>query len=51
MANVEMTSLSAEMNKQVAFDEVSEAFVFHFGRVFSCKTAMVDLSQRASSGG
>jgi lipoic acid synthetase len=51
MSNIEMTSLSAEMNKQVAFDEVSEAFVFHFGRVFSCKTAMVDLSQRASSGG
>jgi lipoate-protein ligase B len=51
MPNIEMTSLSAEMNKQVAFDEVSEAFVFHFGRVFACKTELVSLPERAASGG
>lgn len=51
MANIEMTSLSAEVNKQVPFDEVTEAFIFHFGRVFDCKTEMVNLSQRAASGG
>lgn len=36
MENVEMTSMVAELGKQVGFEEVSEAFVFHFGRVFEC---------------
>ncbi len=49
MADVEMTSLSAEMNKQVAMDDVIESFIFHFGRVFSCKTQQVALEQKTAA--
>jgi lipoate-protein ligase B len=49
MSDIEMTSLTAEMHKQVAMSEVRESLVFHFGRVFSCKTAMMELSQRAAT--
>jgi len=42
MSDIEMTSLSAEMHKQVPLAEVSEAFAFHFGRVFGCTTATAD---------
>lgn len=37
MENVEMTSMAAELGKQASFEEVSEAFVFHFSRVFECE--------------
>jgi hypothetical protein len=46
MKDVEMTSLSTEIGKQVRLEEVTESFVFHFGRVFDCETEMVDLSKR-----
>ena len=36
MPDVEMTSLSAELRKHASIDEVREAFVSHFGRVFGC---------------
>ena len=49
MPNVEMTSLVAEVNKQVPFDDVSESFVFHFARVFGCKTELVDLAQHPAA--
>ena len=49
MADVEMTSLSTEMNKQVAMDDVIESFIFHFGRVFSCKTQQVALEQKTAT--
>jgi lipoate-protein ligase B len=51
MQDVEMTSLSAEMGKQVAMNDVIESFVFHFGRVFSCRTAMVDLNEKKAASG
>jgi lipoate-protein ligase B len=49
MADVEMTSLSAEMNKQVAMDDVIESFIFHFGRVFSCKASPVALEPKVAA--
>ncbi len=51
MADVEMTSLAAEMGKQVPMPEVSEAFVFHFSRVFSCRSEMVELGEKRPSTG
>jgi len=36
MRDIEMTSMATEVGKQVAFQEVLEAFTFHFGRVFEC---------------
>ncbi len=36
MRDAEMTSMAAEVGKQVDFKEVSDAFAFHFGRVFEC---------------
>jgi lipoate-protein ligase B len=43
MQDVEMTSLSAEMGKQVLLPEVLESFVFHFSRVFECAVAVMDV--------
>jgi len=43
MTDVEMTSLVAEMNKQVPFADVVESFIFHFGRTFSCATVVKEL--------
>lgn len=48
MADVEMTSLSHEVGKHVEMREVTDSFVFHFGRVFECATEWVDLISRAS---
>ncbi len=48
MPEVEVTSLSAEVGKQIRFDEVSESFVFHFGRVLACQAEVVQLSPRAA---
>ncbi len=46
MTGVEMTSLSTEMGKPVGMAQVAESFVFHFGRVFSCRAEAVDLEER-----
>ncbi len=48
MQDVEMTSLSAEIGKQVPMPEVVEAFVFHFGRVFECTGQMMAVPQRSA---
>jgi lipoate-protein ligase B len=47
MPDVEMTSLSAEIGKQIPMPEVVESFVFHFGRVFECTAEMMDVPRRA----
>ena len=49
MENVEMTSMAAELGKQVGFEEVSEAFVFHFGRVFECEARPVPVPGAAGT--
>jgi lipoate-protein ligase B len=49
MRDVEMTSLSAEMGKQVQMPEVIESFVFHFGRVFESAIAMMDVPHEGAS--
>ncbi|HMO55492.1 MAG TPA: lipoyl(octanoyl) transferase LipB, partial [Tepidiformaceae bacterium] len=41
MRDVEMTTMVHEVGKQVPFDDVVEAFVFHFGRVFECVPKMM----------
>jgi lipoate-protein ligase B len=51
MSDVEVTSISAELNKQVPLREVNESFIFHFGRVFDCHMAQVDLSRKTGTGG
>lgn len=40
MKDMEMTSLSAETGKRVAFDDVSQAFVSHFARIFGCSVTV-----------
>ncbi len=37
MDDVEMTSMVAEAGKHIEFEDVAEAFLFHFGRVFACE--------------
>src|SRR5688572_4688627 len=46
MADVEITSLSAEVGKQIPMTDVVESFVFHFGTVFECATETVDVTRR-----
>lgn len=48
MQDVEMTSLSHETGKHVPMEQVTDAFIFHFGRVFEAQMEMVDLASRAS---
>ena len=36
MPDIEMTSMAAELRKQVPFGEGAEPFLFHFARVFEC---------------
>jgi lipoate-protein ligase B len=50
MRDVEMTSLSAEMGKQVLLPEVLESFVFHFSRVFECAVAVMDVRHEGEAG-
>jgi len=52
MPGLEVTSLSAEIGKQVPLADAGESFVFHFSRVFDCATKQVDLptQQQASAG-
>lgn len=40
MPDIEVTSMVTEVGKHVAFDDVLEAFIFHFARVFECATSM-----------
>lgn len=51
MPDVQMTSLVAETKKQVPLAEVVESFVFHFGRTFSCATALKDVAVPAVAHG
>lgn len=48
MKDVEMTSLSHETGKHVPMDQVIDAFIFHFGRVFEARTDVVDLASKAA---
>jgi lipoate-protein ligase B len=43
MEDVEMTSLSAEVGKQILMPEVVESCVFNFGRVLECTEELVAL--------
>ena len=51
MPDAEMTSIATEVGKQVAFEEVQDAFSFHFGRVFECRMAPAAVPGRDASGG
>lgn len=46
MPDVEVTSMASEVGKQLPFEDVLEAFIFHFGRVFQCETQMADVPGR-----
>lgn len=48
MEDTEMTSLTAEVGKQVPMPEVVESFVFHFGRVFECAPELMGLPGRTA---
>lgn len=48
MSDVEVTSLSHEVGKQVPMRDVTDSFVFHFGRVFECSAEWVDLATQAA---
>jgi len=50
MADVEVTSLSHEIGKQVLVEAVTESFIFHFKRVFECTAETVDMTNRAVGG-
>jgi len=50
MADIEVTSLSHEIGKQVLVEAVTESFIFHFKRVFECGAETVDMTKRAVSG-
>jgi len=50
MPDVEMTSMSYEVGKQVPMNDVIESFVFHFGRVFDCATEWIDLNAKVANG-
>jgi lipoate-protein ligase B len=45
MEDIEMTSLSAEVGKQIPMPDVVESFVFHFSRVFECTGQLMPLPQ------
>jgi lipoate-protein ligase B len=49
MRDVEMTSISREMGKPVSITQASEAFVFHFERVFGCHSDTVDLEEKRAA--
>lgn len=49
MPDGEMTSMATEAGKQVSMQEVTEAFIFHFGRVFECATSPVELPGRGAA--
>lgn len=49
MTGVEVTSISAEVGKHVAFGDVLDAFVFHFARVFECTPELMEVPPRATA--
>lgn len=51
MPETEVTSMATEVGRQVAFAEVLEAFVFHFGRVFEAHPEMVSVPGRDAGRG
>lgn len=51
MEDVEMTSLSHEMGKQVSISDVAEYFTFHFGSTFDCDVLAVDMEAKRSKAG
>ena len=50
MADVEVTSLAAEVGKGVSLEEVRDAFLIHFGRVFDCRVQRAEVPRRAALG-
>jgi lipoate-protein ligase B len=46
MGDVEMTTMAAEVGRQVSLEEVQEAFVFHFKRVFECSARVQPIPGR-----
>ena len=49
MNDLEMTSMATEVGRQVSFDEVRDAFSFHFGRVFECELKPADVPGKGAS--
>lgn len=49
MRDVEMTTMVHEVGKQVPFNEVLEAFIFHFGHIYESTTRMVDVPGKDKS--
>lgn len=49
MSDIEMTSLSAEVGKQVRLGEVSDAFTFQFGRAFDCRLEAGQVGKKAAA--
>ena len=47
MQDVEVTSLSHEVGKQVRVEAVIESFIFHFKRVFECTAEKLDMTRKA----
>jgi lipoate-protein ligase B len=47
MQDTEVTSMTTECGKQVALQEVADAFTFHFGRVFECGVEAMTLPGRS----
>jgi len=47
MPDVEATSISNEIGKQIPMPDVIESFLFHFARIFDCRMEKIDLSERA----
>jgi lipoate-protein ligase B len=48
MRDAEVTSMATEASKQVPIDEVREAFLFHFGRVFECDVQSLPLPEKSA---
>lgn len=50
MPDVEATSISNEIGKQIPMNDVIESFLFHFSRIFDCHMEKIDLAQKAAGG-
>lgn len=46
MPDVEMTTMAAEIGRQVSLEQVQESFIYHFGRVFECTTKVASVPGR-----
>lgn len=51
MPDAEITSMAAEVGRQVAFQKVLESFVFHFGRVFEASPKLMSAPGREAGRG